>query len=205
LASALITLLNHLPAPVARWLGRAAAAVAWRLDLKHRQQVILLMDIAFRDSMQRAEKERLCRLWFEHIGLGLVEFARMRQLTREKADKLIDFSELQRLDALLARGKGLICVPAHHGNWELCGYAVALKGYPLKSVVRPLDNPSLNQLIATLRERSGNELVEKWKVLWKLKKLLDKGGLVTLSIDQNGGKGGLFLPFFGVLASTITS
>ncbi|MGD0090861.1 MAG: hypothetical protein ABSE73_13160, partial [Planctomycetota bacterium] len=111
--SALITVLNLLPGSLARWLGRAAAAMAWRLDHKHRAQVLQHMDIAFRAAMPRAEKERLCRLWFEHIGLGLVEFARMKQLTRENVGQLIDFTELKTLDALLARGKGLICVPAH--------------------------------------------------------------------------------------------
>jgi KDO2-lipid IV(A) lauroyltransferase len=35
--------------------------------------------------------------------------------------------------------------------------------------------------------------------------VLDKGGIVTISIDQNGGKSGLFVPSFGVLASTLTS
>jgi KDO2-lipid IV(A) lauroyltransferase len=99
----------------------------------------------------------------------------------------------------------LLCVPAHHGNWELCGYTASLLGYPFKSVARPLDNVPLNTLITEMRERSGNEIIQKWKVLWKLKKLLDHGGIVTMSIDQNGGVAGLFVPFFNVLASTVTS
>ena len=72
-------------------------------------------------------------------------------MTRENIEKRVDLTELKQLDELLARGKGLLCVPAHHGNWELCGYAVALKGYPLQSVARPLDNPSLNELV-TMRQ-----------------------------------------------------
>ncbi|MCY3018002.1 MAG: lysophospholipid acyltransferase family protein [Planctomycetota bacterium] len=205
LVSALIAILNVLPGRVARWCGRTAAAMAWLLDRKHRQQVLTHMDIAFRGTMPRAEKEALCRRWFEHIGLGLVEFARMRQLTRENVDQLADFTELKKFDELLARGKGLLCVPAHHGNWELCGYAVSLKGYPLQSVARPMDNPFLDELITAHRERSGNTIIQKWKVLWKLKKLLDKGGIVTMSIDQNGGVAGLFVPCFSTLASTVTS
>lgn len=205
LVSALIALLNLLPGCLARWLGRTAARVVWLLDGKHRRQVILHMDIAFRETLPRAEKERLCKLWFEHLGLALVEFARMKQLTRERADELVDFTELKKFDELLARRKGLICVPAHHGNWELCGYTVSLKGYPLQSVARPMDNPLLDELLTAHRERSGNKIIQKWKVLWKLKKLLDKGGIITMSIDQNGGVGGLFVPCFRTLASTVTS
>jgi Kdo2-lipid IVA lauroyltransferase/acyltransferase len=205
LAAGLIRVLNILPAPVARWVGRSAGALAWRFDKRHRKQVLRHMDIAFRGEKTREEKEALCKKYFEHTGLAVIEFARMPQVTKENVDELCDLSELKKFDELLARNKGLLCVPAHHGNWELCGYAVALKGYPVKSVARPLDNPPLNELLREMREASGHETIEKWKVLWKLKKLLDKGSIVTMSIDQNGGTSGMFVPYFGTLASTITS
>jgi Kdo2-lipid IVA lauroyltransferase/acyltransferase len=201
----LVWFLNALPAPAARWLGRSAGRLGWRLDKKHRNQVLRHMDIAFRNEKSRAEKEELCRRYFEHTGLAVVEFARLRQITRENVDEIADLSELKKFDDLLTKHKGLLCVPAHHGNWELCGYTVSLKGYPLKSVARPLDNAPLNDLITEIRETSGNEIIQKWKVLWKLKKLLDKGGIVTMSIDQNGGVAGLFVPCFRTLASTVTS
>jgi KDO2-lipid IV(A) lauroyltransferase len=137
--------------------------------------------------------------------LSVVEFARLRQLTAENVGELVDLSELAKLDELLTRKKGLLCVPAHYGNWELCGCAVALKGYPLKSVARPLDNPLLDKLLTDIRERSGNTIIPKWHVLWKLKKLLDRGAIVTITVDQNGGVGGLFVPMFTTPASTITS
>ena len=205
LANALILVLNILPASWARALGRAVGRLAWWLDGKHRRRVLRHIDLAFRGSKTRDEKEDICRRYFEHTGLSVIEFARLGQLTRENVDAAADLSALKTFDELLARGNGLLCVPAHHGNWEMCGYAVALKGYPLKSVARPLDNPLLNDLVMTLRERSGNEIVQKWKALWKLKKLLDRRQIVTMSVDQNGGMAGLFVPCFGVLASTLTS
>jgi KDO2-lipid IV(A) lauroyltransferase len=204
-AQAMFVILNALPAAWARAFGLLLGRIAWKLDKRHRQRVIRQMTIAFRDELPLPEKERLCRKFFEHIGLSVVEFARLSQLTAQNVDQLVDFSELKTFDALLARGKGLLCVPAHHGNWELCGYSVSLKGYPLKSVARPLDNPLLNEMVMAHRERSGNEIIQKWKVLWKLKKLLDRQQIVTMSVDQNGGVGGLFVPCFTSLASTVTS
>jgi len=205
LANTIIILLNLMPASWARAVGRTLGWAVWRIDGRHRQRVLRHMDLAFRDEKSRAEKDDICRRFFEHMGLSTVEFARLGQLTAHNVEELVDLGELKTFDELLARGKGLLCVPAHHGNWELCGYSVALKGYPLKSVARPLDNPLLNDLIMTLRERSGNEIVQKWKALWKLKKMLDRHEIVTMSVDQNGGVAGLFVPCFGVLASTVTS
>jgi len=203
--SALVEGLNALPASAASSVGKAVGRMAWHIDKRHRKQVLQNMDIAFREEKSRAEKERICQAYYEHLGLAGVEFARMRRITRENVHETIDLSEVKVFDQLLARKKGLLCIPAHHGNWELCGHAVGLLGYPLKSVARPLDNVSLNALITSMREHSGNEVVQKWKVLWKLKKLLDHGGVVAITVDQNGGVAGLFVPFFGVLASTVSS
>lgn len=199
------TVLNALPEALACWIGKTLGRWVCRLDGKHRRRVLRNMDVAFREELPRAEKERLCQAYFEHLGLAIVEIARFERLDRAALDARFDLSELSQLDALLARGKGVICVPAHHGNWELCAYAAGLAGRPLKLVVRPLANPALDAFLTAQRERSGNEVIRKWKVLWKLKKLLDSGAAVVLTNDQNGGTQGIFVPFFKTLASTLTS
>ena len=200
-----VVVLSILPAKTARGLGRFVGKLAWRIDKKHRKQVLRHMDIAFRNEKTSAEKEELCKKYFEHVGLSVIEVARLAQLTPKNVVELCDLTELRQFEAIVAKNKGLLIVPAHHGNWELCGYGVALSGYPLKSVARPLDNPLLNEFLMDHRQRSGHVIIEKWKVLWKLKKMLDKGDIISMSVDQNGGVGGVFVPFFGSLASTVAS
>jgi len=199
------TLFNILPDGLWRWTGKMLGRAAWKLDRKHRLQVVRNMDIAFRDEMTHQQKVDLSLRYFEHLGVGVIEFARMLRITPENVDEIADTSELEKFRDLLSRGKGLLCVPAHHGNWELCGHVVSIKGFPVKVVARPLDNPQVNDMITAVREQYGNEVIYKWKVLWKLKKLLDKGSIISLSIDQNGGDGGIFVPYFNTMASTITS
>ena len=196
---------RHLPGGVARWIGRRMGDAAFICSPRYRRQMIHHMDIAYRHELSREEKERICRLNFQHLGLFLVEFSRMHWLTKENAHELVDVSQFRVLDKLLVRPRGLIAVPGHLGNWEMCGYVASLLGYPLKSVARPLDNPLLNEMVDTIRETSGNTIIHKWQVLWKLKKLLDHQGIVTMSVDQNGGVGGVFAPLFGIQSSTIAS
>jgi len=200
-----VTLFRSLPAPAARALGRFLGRLAWRGSSRYRNQVLRHMDLAFRDEIPRAQKEAWCKANFEHLGLFLVEFSRMSMLDPKSAAELVDISEAQPLDALLAKHKGVLFCPAHHGNWELAGYSLSLLGYTLKSVARPLDHPQLNEMVMHLRELSGNTIIEKWQVLWKLKKILDGGGLVTMSVDQNGGVAGVFAPLFNTVASTVAS
>ncbi len=209
LVRGVIVFFRVLPRSLSLAAGRGLGLTMWALSRRYRRQVVRHMDIAFRGEFTKAQKRRWCRLNFMHIGQSLAEFARLPALNRENMKELVDLTGGEKLKAAIARGKekgkGVICMMAHHGNWELGGYVLALAGYPLEAVVRPLDNPRLNVMINRMREACGNHLIEKWQVLWKLKKLLDKGKLVALSIDQNGGVGGLFTPVFGTWASTVTS
>lgn len=201
----LILFFQTLPGPAARWLGRQLGLLGWRLMKRKRKQLLRHMDLAFRGEFSRAQQEAWVRGNFEHLGLFAAEIARLALYTKDNIGELCDLSETRRFDEMLARGKGLLVVPAHHGNWELCGYSVSLLGYPLLSVARPLDNPLVNELVDGIRRRSGNEIIHKYQVLWTLKKQLDKGRIVTMSVDQNGGVAGIFVPLFGTLASTVAS
>ena len=211
----MLLLFRALPAAWARALGRCLGRLAWNFSSRYRKQIVRHMDIAFGDEFSQAQKKEWGRKNFEHIGLALAEFARMHLLTPENLAEIVDLSEGKVFDDFLAaqtlaaaaggKKRGILCLPAHHGNWELGGYALALAGYPLISVARPLDNPLLYEMIAEIREKSGNRFVHKWNVLWKLKKLLDTGSIITMSVDQNGGVAGVFVPLFGTLASTVAS
>jgi len=203
---------NLLPEALALHFGRMLGWLGWALSARYRKQILRHMDIAFRDEVPAAQKRAWMKANFLHVGQSVAEFARIGRLNPAMVSQRFELEDLERLRELLdqqpirrGRRRGLLCVVAHHGNWELAGYAAALHGLPIHSVARPLDHPGLNALIKELRERSGNRIVEKYQVLWKLKKLLDQGAMVTLSVDQNGGVAGTFVPMFGTLASTVAS
>ena len=49
----------------------------------------------------------------------------------------------------------------HLGNWELSAYSHALMCAPMGVVVRPLDNPRLDDFVERRRGLSGNHLISK--------------------------------------------
>ena len=92
---------------------------------------------------------------------------------------------------------------AHLGNWELLTLAPALMGYPLTVVARRLDSASLNAWADRLRRTAGVEVVDKREALRPILGALRRGGLVGVLLDQNTSRReGIFVPFFGRLAST---
>ncbi len=105
----------------------------------------------------------------------------------------------------LLAAKPTVLITGHVGNWELVGYTMALLGFPINAVYRPLDNKSLDAWLRETRARRGLSLVSKFGALRELPKGLEKGIAAGMVADQNGGDRGVFVPFFGRLCSTYKS
>ncbi len=108
------------------------------------------------------------------------------------------------LKLLLSRDPALF-VTGHCGNWELLGYALALLGFNMSALARPLDNPWLDQWIRSVREARGLKVLTKWGATTEVQRVIEAGGRVGFIADQNAGDDGLFVPFFGRLASSYKS
>jgi KDO2-lipid IV(A) lauroyltransferase len=79
-------------------------------------------------------------------------------------------------------------------------------GYPLAIVVRPLDSPVLDGLAASIRRKTGAELIDKRGALRPVLEALRRGRMVGVLLDQNATRReGVFVPFFGRAASTSRS
>jgi KDO2-lipid IV(A) lauroyltransferase len=105
----------------------------------------------------------------------------------------------------LIRSDPVILVTGHCGNWELLGHALAMFGYPLVALARPLDNRFLNRWLLGIREAQGTRILTKWGATPVVERILEDRGRIGFIADQNAGEGGLFVPFFGRLASSYKS
>ena len=97
----------------------------------------------------------------------------------------------------LQKGRGVLVMTSHFGNWELMSLAYSLRYRPGNIVIRPLDIPFLDSLIANIRTRGGNQIIAKKGSIRKVLRLLAAGEMVGLLIDQNPAwYEGVFVPFF---------
>jgi len=95
---------------------------------------------------------------------------------------------------------------AHFGAWELSSFAHAVYGYPLKFIVRPIDNPRIEQLISNYRTSSGNVPIQRRSAARDILKALRQNEAVGILFDQNTTrKEGVFSEFFGIPAATSPS
>ncbi len=128
-----------------------------------------------------------------------------RLVTETSWPRYVRFGNLQGVLERLVRGRPTIFITGHCGNWEFLGYALAVIGFPMHALARPLDNPLLNEWLLGIREARGMRIITKWGATPVLQEVLGSGGRVAFIADQNAGEGGLFVPFFGRLASSYKS
>jgi KDO2-lipid IV(A) lauroyltransferase len=100
------------------------------------------------------------------------------------------------------RGRGAIIITGHLGNWEMAGAIVVASGIPLDVVVQRQHNPLFHRDIVAVRERLGMRVIERGGASGTVLDALRAGRAVALVADQNAGRNGVFVPFFGRLAST---
>jgi len=158
--------------------------------------------LAFGPAWGPDQRRVVARAHFRHLGLSAVECC---QLYAGSAGRLLGAVRLEgvaHLKAALAEGRGVLYLTAHYGNWELLGAAHVLTGVPLSVVARPLDNPFLEARLAEARRRLQMGLIPKRDALPRVRQALARGECVGVLLDQDAGPRGVFVPFFGHLAST---
>jgi KDO2-lipid IV(A) lauroyltransferase len=200
LASLALNSLAYTPLPVSRFLARAYLHA---LDLalpRLRRVAMRNLDMALPLS-DRSEHGRIVDGVFRSIARLLVTFARFPQIDRANIGQWIRYEGFDHFEQAHRRGKGVLFATAHLGNWELSAFAHALLTAPMHVVVRPLDNPRIDAMVARRRMLSGNHLIEKKDYARGILQALAANEAVGILIDQNASlDSGVFVDFFGIPA-----
>lgn len=198
-------LAGRLPPRAGHWIGAALGELAYWLLPGRRRVAHANLALAFGAALGPRERRGLARATFRHLGVTVLECCRLffgppgRMLERVRVEGV------EHVKAALAEGRGVFYFGAHLGNWELLAAAHTLTGFPVSAVVRPLDNPFLEALLARARQRGSIGLIPKRRALRDVRAALARGECVGIMLDQNAGRRGVFVPFFGELASTSRS
>jgi len=184
---------------LAEFLGR----LWFQVDRRHRQIALSNLKIAWGDELSENERRTIARRNFIHLARVLLELPYLSKLTPDDLDGFVAFHGIEHLKSALKKGRGVLLLASHFGNWELMALAFSLRYCPINIVVRPLDNPFLDNLIAKIRIRGGNQLIPKKGSVRKMLRLLAAGEVVALLLDQNPAwYEGVFIPFFNEIACT---
>jgi len=102
------------------------------------------------------------------------------------------------------QGKGVIALTPHIGQWEFLGL-FGQKYVPMTSLYRPPRLTDFDEFLVSARKRTGNTLAPTTPFgVRMLYGCLRKGNMAGILPDQDPGNGGVFAPFFGIQANTMT-
>ncbi|OQX53331.1 MAG: hypothetical protein B5M48_03570 [Candidatus Omnitrophica bacterium 4484_213] len=191
----LIKAANLLPFRFSLWLGKIQGRLAYFLSSHHRQ--LAYANIRFFLGKDRKEALRIVRGLFENLGVSLSEIFRFFRLNKQNIDSYVDFEGLKNLDAALSKGKGVILLTAHLGNWEISSVALSLKGYSMKVIARQQKNKRVDELLNFYRQSSGIKVIKRGMALRGVIQGLKNNEIVGILGDQGGKNKEVCVRFFG--------
>ncbi|CAH2030528.1 lysophospholipid acyltransferase family protein [Trichlorobacter ammonificans] len=195
-----------LPAGLSRKLGTATGELMHRLLTSRRR--IAEENIARSLDHMRAQPGWSCtipdaagiaRETFRNIGRSLVETCRLYHGRGDELIAAIEVRGREHYDAARARGKGLIFLTGHCGNWELVALAYArLFNSSMSVVARRQNNPYLNRMVETMRMHYDNRVIYKDNALKNMMAVIRRNGVIGLLVDQAVfPEEGSLIPFLG--------
>lgn len=145
---------------------------------------------------------RTARAAYAHLGREALEVIRLGRMSQQAVLDRTTITGLDEFRAALAEGKGLVLVTGHVGNHEIGAAALAARGIALDAVIQRQGNPLFDKALNTARQRLGLGIIDRFEATRQVIRSLRNGRAVGFASDQNAGKTGVFVPFFGRLAST---
>ena len=201
---ALVRLLGRVPLRAALVLGATLGRLAWLLSPGVRRDTRASLAVAFPEK-PAAERDRIGRASLVHLGRVAAEAVTLpRWLPRLDARVAVAPGALALVERARARGKGIVLVLGHIGNWELtCRLSRCVQ--PNAAIAKRSWHPRLDALAEELRARTAVQTY--WRddpaTGRRMLKLFRAGGTLGILIDQDiAGVQNVFVPFFGRLAAT---
>ncbi len=146
----------------------------------------------------------IARRHFCNLGKGLIEILNLKNLKKDRLEKLISVEGEEYLKAAEASGKGTILITGHIGNWELMAAALSIRGYHLHVIATPLYDPRIDEAVIKIRAGFNIETISRGtpSSSRKILNVLRSKEILGLLIDQDTRVDGVFVNFFNKKAHT---
>lgn len=180
--------------------GAKLGRKVFRLSKKHRERAMENLARAFPEKTEE-ERFKIAQGVLEHFGRVMADFVRAPGRTNQEVLDTLEIQGQEHFQAAFEKGKGVILVSGHFGNWERMAQALGAIGAKVSVVARDANDPEMNQIIIGLREAGGVKVISRGDSIQPIMEALKANELVGLLPDQNSEE--IFVPFFGVPCGTV--
>lgn len=203
IALAVVSVLRVLPIGICFALGATLGTIAWMILPGYRRLAKENLSRALGKNHTKSEISRMTLRHFARLGANICSSFRVAAMTESEVRRCATMENPEIVTAALRRGKGVVLMISHIGNWELFAQAnFHAAPYPTGTVYQSIRNSHIDELINGDRRRNGVATFDRKRGLGKALTLLREGGLVAVLVDQHAGPSGIWTPFFNRICST---
>ena len=196
--------MSWLPLGLARILGVAIGQCAWLLKTRSANTAVANLKACF-PHLSDKDRNVFAAKSMRHWGRTICEIPVVWRRGPASLKWVKEVQGRERLEQAMANGNGVIIVSPHLGNWEMIGYWAGTVG-SLTTLYQPPRRYDLDELIRHVRSKTGATLVPtNARGVASLLKTLKRGDIIGVLPDMEPDwNSGVFAPFFGVPALTMT-
>lgn len=181
-------------------LGERLAKIGFKLDSKHRERAISNIHLAFPEKT-REEAHALALEAFLHLGRTTGDFMRSLKRTDQEVLDAMEPVDLSPYFQANEKGKGVLAVTGHLGNFERLAHWYGAHGWKMSVVARDANDQGLQASVAKIRGVSGVTVLSRGNSARAILTKLKEKETIAILPDQNADES--FLPFFGKPCGTV--
>ncbi len=194
--------ISRIPERHAESIACAISRLWFALDKTNRNITLDNLYIAFGDEKSDAEIRKIAKQAFYNTCNMLFESARSLQWDTAEIMKYMRIEGQAHLHAAHEKGKGVLLLTGHVGNWELAVFIADLVPYEITGVYKKVKVPAAERFVLESRTRRGGRMYAVKAAIEGILTELSQGNFITLLVDHNAKRRHVFVDFFGKTAAT---
>jgi lauroyl/myristoyl acyltransferase len=194
-------LADRLPTRTVYWIGARVGGIVYLILKRHSADAVSNMRRVLGPDASWQQVKMAALQSFRNYGRLAVDFIRYPHLSDEDIYRVAGIPQgMENIDRALEKGKGLVVITGHFGNWDIAGASLARLGYKLNAVADTFEPEKMDKLINGTRRKGGINIipVESPHTLKECFMALRRNELVFLLFDEPQDPAtGVPVDFFG--------
>jgi len=189
-------------------LSRVLADLGYYALGRNRRLAIQNLSLAYGKTKSPSQIREMAREVFRHGSRSAFELMLYygRGRIRDTCELVKEKEGLEHLDKALGKGKGVVGLCAHLGNFILLGLTLNSLGYRCTTIMRQMRDEQLEEMFTALRNQMQQITIPKFPLSRSVRECLSwlsQGNILPMYIDQRS-KTGAVVDFMGLPTSTAT-
>jgi len=188
-------LARHLPINLSYLIAIIISDLHYLFAKQDRREVSENLAVIFPEKNKKEIAKIRLKL-FRNFAKYLVDFFRFSKLDEKYIKDKVTIEDIENLKEALCKGKGVIGLTIHLGNWELGGVLIAMLGYPIWAVALPHRDKRVDRFFNLQREKKGLKVISIEEATKKCINILKEKKILALLGDRDFTQNGIRIDFF---------